>query len=301
MNVSTKNLFAGELIENASLDEHSSWETGGKAKQLYKPVNREDLSAFLKQLPSNEPLLWLGLGSNTLIRDGGFPGTAIITLGGLGAISTVEPLLIKAEAGVSCASFARYCARQNLSGVEFLAGVPGTIGGALRMNAGCFQGQTWDHVVEVERIDRHGNITVEKPEQFSIAYRHIAPLDKIDDKWFLSGTFRLTPGEKTKSLDMIKELLERRAKTQPTNEPNCGSVFRNPPHDFAARLIEQCGLKGHHIGGAIVSTKHANFIINDGTATATDIESLIHFVHNHVLKETGISLIREVHIVGENK
>ncbi len=303
--------FTGKLLENTPLHEHSSWAAGGLAKRLYKPANREDLQAFLKQLPKDEPLLWLGLGSNTLIRDGGFPGTVIITQGRLMGLTQVEPLAIKVEAGVACASFARFCARQSLSGVEFLAGVPGTMGGALRMNAGCFNGQTWDHVLEVETIDREGNIIIEKPSDFSIAYRHVAPLNKninkdiqantpnFSNKWFISGTFSLTPGDKTASLNMIKELLDRRAKTQPTNEPNCGSVFRNPPNDFSARLIEQCGLKGHKLGGAMVSTKHANFIVNIDKATALDIEKLIEFVHQHVLEKTGVSLIREVHIVGE--
>lgn len=291
-------LTSGTLLHNTPLKEYSSWKTGGLAKTLYKPANRDELCFFLKQLPDDEPLLWLGLGSNTLIRDAGFPGTVIVTQGGLHEISQVAHFSVKAEAGVACASFARFCARQNLSGVEFLAGVPGTIGGALRMNAGCFNGQTWDHVLEVERIDRQGNIEIEKPVDFSIAYRHVAPLNERSNKWFLSGTFRLEAGDKTQSLNMIKELLDRRAKTQPTNEPNCGSVFRNPPNDFAARLIEQCGLKGHHIGGAVVSPKHANFIINDGTAKASDIEELIEFVHQQVLEKTGIALIREVHVVG---
>ena len=294
----------GKLIEQAPLSEYSSWEAGGIAKRLYKPANREDLLLFLKALPPSEPLLWLGLGSNTLVRDGGFSGTVIITQGGLNAVSVIPPetneheFAVKAEAGVSCASFARFCARQNLTGVEFLAGVPGTIGGALRMNAGCFNGQTWDHVMETEQTDHQGNIIVQKPEDFSIAYRHVEPREKNIDKWFISGTFRLSPGDKTQSLEMIKTLLERRANTQPTNEPNCGSVFRNPPNDFAARLIEQCGLKNYKIGGAVVSSKHANFIINDGSAKASDIEHLIDFVQKQVASETGIHLIREVHIVG---
>lgn len=288
------------ILHNIPLAEHSSWQAGGLAKTLYKPANREELCQFLKQLPENEPLLWLGLGSNTLIRDGGFDGTVIITQGGLNNITPNEnnAFSIRAEAGVACATFARFCARQSLTGVEFLAGVPGTIGGALRMNAGCFNGQTWDHLMEVERIDRQGNITVETHAHYSIAYRHVEPLDTTTDKWFLSGTFRLLSGDKTQSLNMIKELLDRRTKTQPTNEANCGSVFRNPPNDFAARLIEQCGLKGHHIGGACVSTKHANFIINTGSAKAADIENLIEFVQQRVLEQTGIALIREVHIVG---
>lgn len=289
----------GILLEKEPLKEYSSWKTGGYAKHLYKPTNREDLSHFLKQLPTDEPLLWLGLGSNTLIRDSGFPGTVIATQGALTSLEQTNPLIIKAEVGVSCASLARFSARHDLSGIEFMAGIPGTVGGALRMNAGCFNGQTWDHVVEVECINRQGEIIIRKPSDFSIAYRHVAPIDKSTEEWFLSGTFKLQTGNKTQSLEMIKELLDRRSQTQPINEANCGSVFRNPPQNFAARLIEQCGLKGHRIGGAVVSLKHANFIINDGTAIAADIEQLIEFVQRRVSEETGISLIREVHIVGE--
>lgn len=289
----------GVLLENEPLSHYSSWQVGGYAKHLYKPTNREDLCHFLKQLPSDEPLLWLGLGSNTLIRDGGFPGTVIATQGALNSLELTSSLTIRAEVGVSCASLARFSARQNLSGIEFLAGVPGTVGGALRMNAGCFKGQTWENVIEVECIDRSGQISIKKPTDFSIAYRHVAPVDSLTDQWFLSGTFQLKSGNKEQSLSMIKELLDRRAQTQPINEANCGSVFRNPPNDFAARLIEQCGLKGHRIGGALVSTKHANFIVNDGTARAADIEQLIEFVQTRVAEQTGITLIREVHIVGE--
>ncbi len=291
-------VMLGSLLENEPLSHYSSWQAGGVAKHLYKPNGREDLCHFLKQLPLDEPLLWLGLGSNTLIRDGGFPGTVIVTQGSLNNLMLTDSNRVTAEVGVSCASLARFTARQNLSGIEFLAGVPGTVGGALRMNAGCFNGQTWEHVVEVETIDRQGQISIKKPEDFSIAYRHISPLNPASEQWFLSGTFQLKPGNKEHSLNMIKELLERRARTQPINEANCGSVFRNPPNDFAARLIEECGLKGHRIGGALVSTKHANFIVNDGTAKASDIENLIEFVQQRVTEQTGISLIREVHIVG---
>lgn len=288
----------GTLLENEPLKEYSSWKAGGYAKQLYKPLNREDLSRFLKHLPANEPLLWLGLGSNTLIRDGGFPGTVIATQGALTSLEQTHLGFIKAEVGVSCASLARFSARHDLTGIEFMAGIPGTVGGALRMNAGCYNGQTWDHILEVECINRQGEIIIRKPTDFSIAYRHVAPT-QTREEWFLSGTFTLNEGNKTDSLAMIKELLERRSQTQPINEANCGSVFRNPPQNYAARLIEHCGLKGHRIGGAVVSTKHANFIINDGTARAADIEQLVEFVQHRVAEETGISLIREVHIIGE--
>ncbi|SPX62388.1 UDP-N-acetylenolpyruvoylglucosamine reductase [Legionella feeleii] len=222
----------------------------------------------------------------------------ILTQGCLKEMALVTEDLVRVEAGVSCASMARFCARNNLAGGEFWAGIPGTMGGALRMNAGCFGGETWQFVVEVETMTRDGEIHVRKPEEFEIAYRHVSGLQ--DNEWFVAATCRLIPGEKEKSLQLIKELLAHRADTQPTSEYNCGSVFRNPPGNFAARLIESCGLKGRQLGGAVVSLKHANFIINQhGSASARDIESLIELVHDTVHKQTDIDLIREVHIIGD--
>jgi UDP-N-acetylmuramate dehydrogenase len=215
----------------------------------------------------------------------------------LNEIEVLSNNLVRVEAGVSCAKMARFCARNNLVGGEFWAGIPGTMGGALRMNAGCFNGETWQAVVEVETMTRSGEIHRRKPEEFTISYRHVSGLE---DEWFIAATCRLTPGDKEQSLQAIKELLDRRAATQPTNEYNCGSVFRNPPNNYAAKLIESCGLKGKRIGGAVVSEKHANFIINhEGTASAKDIESLIQFVQKTVHEQTAIELIREVHIIGD--
>nr|WP_217423713.1 UDP-N-acetylmuramate dehydrogenase [Legionella micdadei] len=285
------------MLFNEPLADYTTWRVGGQAKKLYKPAGIADLALFIKQLPKDEPLLWLGLGSNSLIRDSGFAGTVIITQGCLKEISLIGDGLVHVEAGVSCATMARFCARADLAGGEFWAGIPGTMGGALRMNAGCFGGETWQTVVEVKTMTRDGEVRVRKPQEFEIAYRHVAGLN---DEWFIAATCRLAKGEKEKSLQLIKELLAHRANTQPTNEYNCGSVFRNPPGNFAARLIESCGLKGKQLGGAIVSTKHANFIINQqGSASASDIESLIELVRDTVHKSTNIELIREVHIIGD--
>lgn len=287
----------GQLLLNEPLAEYTTWRVGGRAKQLYKPKGVVDLALFLKQLPKDEPVLWLGLGSNSLIRDTGFNGTVVVTQGCLREIKLIGDGLVHVEAGVSCASMARFCARANLSGGEFWAGIPGTMGGALRMNAGCFGSETWQTVVEVKTMKRNGEILVRQPQEFEIAYRHVAGLE---EEWFVGATCRLANGEKEKSLQIIKELLAHRANTQPTNEYNCGSVFRNPPGNFAARLIESCGLKGKQIGGAVVSSKHANFIINQhGVASATDIETLIELVQNTVQQATTISLVREVHIIGD--
>lgn len=288
---------AGVLLLNEPLAEYTTWRVGGAAKSMYKPAGVLDLAAFLKELPAAEPLLWLGLGSNSLIKDIGYSGTVILTQGCLNEISLISDVLVRVEAGVSCAKMSRFCARNHLLGGEFWAGIPGTMGGALRMNAGCANGETWQSVVEVETMTRTGEIRRRKPEEFDIGYRHVAG---FEDEWFVAATCRMVPGDKDKSLQLIKELLAHRAATQPTNEYNCGSVFRNPPNHFAARLIESCGLKGHRIGGARVSEKHANFIINhEGSASAQDIESLIQWVQQTVYDKTATQLIREVHIIGD--
>jgi UDP-N-acetylmuramate dehydrogenase len=290
--------YQGTLLLNESLADYTTWRVGGPVTRLYKPASARDLSEFLKKLPEDEPLLWLGLGSNSLIRDKGFSGTAVVTQGGLKELTLLDEDTIKVEAGVSCAQMARFSARNHLTNGEFWAGIPGTMGGALRMNAGCHGGETWNDVVEVETITRRGVIKVRKPSEFDVAYRHVQGLEP--DEWFLSATFKLIPGNKEHALQKIKDLLAHRANTQPTNEYNCGSVFRNPQGDYAARLIESCGLKGFKLGGAMVSQKHANFITNyDGSARAADIEALIYLVQNKVRELTQVELVHEVHIIGD--
>ncbi|WP_133128356.1 UDP-N-acetylmuramate dehydrogenase [Legionella nagasakiensis] len=293
-----KELSQGQLLLNESLADYTTWRVGGKAAKLYKPAGVADLSSFLATLSANEPLLWLGLGSNTLIKDKGFRGTVILTQNRLNEIRLINANTVYVEAGVSCAKMARFCARNNLSGGEFWAGIPGTMGGALRMNAGCFNGETWPLVIEVETITRDGKIQRRHANEFDVSYRHVSGL--MEEEWFISATCRLPAGDKAKSMELIKELLARRAATQPTSEYNCGSVFRNPPNHYAAKLIESCGLKGKRLGSAAVSEKHANFIINDqGNALAKDIEDLIQLVQNTVYEQTTIKLIREVHIIGD--
>lgn len=286
----------GTLLHDEPLARYTSWRVGGPAKQLYKPADIEDLSHFLQTLLPGETIVWLGLGSNTLVRDGGIAGTVIVTQGLLKNIEQVAEDIIRAEAGVSCAAMARYAARLNLAGMEFLAGVPGTIGGALKMNAGCFGGETWRHVEKVTMINVTGKLHQRSHKEFKVAYREV---NGLPQEWFVDGYFKLEKGEKEVSLAAIRELLERRANTQPTGEHNCGSVFRNPAGDYAGRLIEASGLKGYRIGGAFVSEKHSNFIINDGTATAADIENLIGYVSKVVAEKQGIELHREVHIIGD--
>jgi len=289
----------GTILYNEPLAHYNTWRVGGSASRLFKPNSIEGLHQFLKAIPKDEPILWLGLGSNSLISDKGFQGTVILTQGCLKSIAIVEPQVVRVEAGVSCAQMARFCSRNGLVNGEFWAGIPGTFGGALRMNAGCYQSETWEFVTAVETINRHGEVKLRYPNEFKIHYRYIEGL-KDKEEWFLSGFCRLPLGDAEQSLQKIKDLLARRAATQPTGEYNCGSVFRNPPGDYAARLIESCGLKGARLGGAQVSTKHANFIINENAdAKADDICQLIELVKETVKEKYDISLVQEVHMIGD--
>ncbi len=288
--------FRGRMRYDEPLAEHTTWRVGGAAKRFYTPADSADLVEFLRQLPADEPLFWLGLGSNLLVRDGGFPGVVIHTRDALNEIGSIGPNRLRAEAGVSCAKVARIAAREGLCGVEFLAGIPGTLGGALAMNAGAFGGETWTRVIAVETVDRFGEIRARMPEDFRIGYREcLGPAGE----WFLAATLELEPGDVGSGQARIRELLDRRAATQPLGLPSCGSVFRNPTGDHAARLIEAAGLKGRSLGGAQVSEKHANFIVNTGTATAAEIEALIGLVQETVLARSGVRLETEVRIIGE--
>jgi len=286
----------GELRYNEAMAGHTSWRAGGQADRYCVPVDLDDLATLLRSLPEDENLLWMGLGSNTLIRDGGFRGTVIATQGVMSQLERRENDCVYVGAGVSSAKLARYCASENLSGGEFFAGIPGLVGGALAMNAGAFGGETWRHVVSVETIDRKGEIHQRTPDDYRVAYRSV---EGSEGEWFVSALLKFDIDEKA-SIN-IKQLLAKRADTQPTGTANCGSVFRNPENDYAARLIEQCGLKGKRIGGAVVSEKHANFIINDQQATAADIENLIELVQKTVKRQTDVDLQTEVKIIGEKR
>jgi UDP-N-acetylmuramate dehydrogenase len=288
--------LCGELRLEEPLARHTSWRVGGPARRFYRPADAADLALFLRGLDPEEPLLWLGLGSNLLVGDAGFDGTVIQTQGCFTALERIGERRVRAEAGVSCAKAARFAARAGLAGCEFLAGIPGTMGGALAMNAGAYGGETWQWVGAVSTIDRRGVIRRRAQREFAIGYRNVqAP----PGEWFLDTELQLVPGDPQASLERIRELLERRGRTQPIGLPSCGSVFRNPPGDHAARLIEAAGLKGQRIGGAQVSEKHANFIINTGDATAADIRALIALVQSEVERTSGIRLMPEVHRVGE--
>lgn len=284
------------LQTDVALADYLSWKTGGRAKQFFQPKDMHDLAKTLAKLPDQEALLWLGLGSNLLVRDGGFNGTVIFTQKTLKAINVLANRQIRVEVGVACPSLARFAAKQDLAGGEWFAGIPGTVGGALAMNAGAFGGETWQHVINVETIDRQGNIHVRYPHEFTIAYRQV---HYQRQEWFVAATLAFEAGNKQTGLAMIKTLLAKRASSQPTGVPTCGSVFRNPAGDYAARLIEACGLKGYRKQHVMVSDKHANFIVNLGNASAADIEQLIHQVAQTVKQQCQVTLQPEVKIVGD--
>ena len=310
----------GELRRREPMAGRVSWRAGGAADTAYFPADLDDLVRFLRSLPAGEPVHVTGLGSNLLVRDGGLRGTVIFThralrgmrLDHLGTLGGG----IYAEAGVACPKVARYAALNALAGAEFLAGIPGTVGGALAMNAGCFDGEAWDIVAHVLTVDRSGKQRARTREDYEIDYRHVqlkaeggrrkaegphpsSLIPQPSEEWFIAASFRLKRGSAAESRARITELLKRRIATQPLGEPNAGSVFRNPKGNYAARLIEACGLKGRAIGGAMISDKHANFIVNRGGARAADIEQLILLAEKSVKEKFGIALEREVRIVGE--
>lgn len=291
----------GKLSRGEPMRRHVSWRAGGDADRAYLPADLDDLREFLQRLPPGEPLLFVGLGSNLLVRDGGFRGTVVFTHNALKRFTLEERAglaEIYAEAGVASPKVARFAAMHGFEGAEFLAGIPGTVGGAIAMNAGCYGAETWDAITRVRTIDRAGRLQIREPQEFAIGYRHVVPLFQ-GDEYYVAAWFRFARGDGAAARQRIKELLAKRIASQPLSEPNAGSVFRNPPDDHAARLIEACGLKGRRIGAAEVSTLHANFIVNKGGATAHDIEELITLVQSTVARETGVQLDPEVRIVGE--
>jgi UDP-N-acetylmuramate dehydrogenase len=295
MNVAIDSAFSTRVRRAEPMSRHTSWHVGGPAEVFFTPADRADLAAFLRTAPANLAITFIGLGSNLLVRDGGLPGIVISTQGSLDALERIGETRVRAEAGVTCARIARQCVKWGLGPAEFFAGIPGTLGGALAMNAGAFGGETWRHVGAVMTIDRHGTMRRRMPSDYLIGYRSVTP--PVADEWFIEAELNFEQRAATQ-VDEVKKLLERRRASQPIGEWSCGSVFTNPPHDHAARLIEASGLKGHRIGDASVSQKHANFIINHGNASARDLERLITHVRERVRAAHGIELHPEVRIVG---
>lgn len=286
----------GVVKQREPLAAHTSWRVGGPADRYFEPADRADLVGFVKGLPPHEPILWLGLGSNLLVRDGGVRGTVISLHGALDALELESDSSIRAEAGVHCARLAKFSQQKQRAGLGFMAGIPGTVGGALAMNAGAWGGETWPHVSEAEILYRDGRSAWVKPDAFRYSYRHVEP--PRDFCGFLAARFTVGDDRDGSHERYTKEALAKRKATQPVGKPSAGSTFRNPPNDHAARLIESCGLKGHRIGGAQVSTHHANFIITEEGATAADVEALIEHIRKTVKDQTTVELQPEVKIVG---
>ena len=285
----------GKLMFDVSMSKFNTWGVGGDAQCLFQPADLNDLCEFLANIDPDISVTWLGLGSNVLIHDSGIKGVVIVTQNGLKEIKFSNKT-VYAQAGVACAKLARTSVSKGFTGIEFMAGIPGTIGGALAMNAGAFGGQTWARVDSVDIVNRQGEIISRNADEYEYGYRFV---NTNDNEWFVGGRFKLESADKRHNVISIKELLSQRAATQPIGKKNCGSVFKNPENEYAANLIEKCGLKGFRIGGACVSNKHANFIINDDQASASDIESLIKHIQKTVQNQFNVNLIPEVRFIGE--
>ena len=292
----SNNKLRGQMKLNEPMSKHTSWRIGGQADQFYTPADIDDLADLLRGLPKNENVFWLGLGSNLLVRDGGIRGTVVALKGSLSDMRLLDDNCVEVGAGASCAKLARFCSKNNLIGGEFFAGIPGLLGGALAMNAGAFSGETWRCVRSVTTVNKQGEMFVRKPDEYTIAYRSV---NGPEDEWFVAAVLQFEQGNGEQVAVKIRRLLDKRADSQPTGLPSCGSVFRNPEGDYAARLIEESGLKGFKMGAAVVSEKHANFIINTGDAKAKDVEDLIMYVQKMVQEKQGVCLEPEVKIVGE--
>lgn len=290
------------LTQDVSLKHLNTWRVGGLAEYFIEPETPEQLADFLQEHVNRfSQITWLGLGSNVLISDQGLSGLVISTakLNKIYLLPSPDPALhlVYAQAGVPCAKLAKFCSKNQCVGATFFSGIPGTVGGALAMNAGAFGGETWPLVYQVDSLNLEGKIKRKSVNEFTYSYRQVKP----DKQGFLAGifSFQSVKNEDERSLqEKIRALLKKRSETQPIGTFNCGSVFRNPPGNHAAKLIELCGLKDKRIGGAVVSSRHANFIINDDNATADEIYKLIKEVRNTVFQETGVTLITEVKFLG---
>ena len=287
----------GELRTQEPMSRHTSWKTGGNADYYYIASDINDLAKFISELPTSTPITWIGFGSNLLVRDGGVPGVVVSVVGLLNELKKINETDIFIGAGVSCVKAAHFSAKHGLEGIEFLAGIPGTIGGALAMNAGAYGGEIWSYIKEVETINRKGKREIFEKDKFDINYRSVSI---SENEWFIACKMKLEISTRTVVNDRIKKMLSERADGQPLGKLSCGSVFKNPTNQHAAKLIELCGLKGKKVGGAVISDKHSNFIINTGNATSLDIEKLIEFIQACVYEKYDIKLIPEVRIIGES-
>lgn len=279
---------------------YTSWKVGGPADRLYQPRSLAELIDTLRSLPGNEPLLWIGRGSNLLVRDGGVRGSVMLLREGVDQVNVLDDGTMRAESGASLARLARQMRQQGGDHLDFLSGIPGSVGGALSMNAGAFGDEIWSWVVGVEVVDRSGEVHHRSATEYQPSYRSVERKGADErEEWFVAATFAPPSHQTQKGEGELNKQLKARNRSQPMGLPSCGSVFRNPEGDYAGRLIEQSGMKGHCIGDACVAVEHANFIVNRGEATATEIESLIEEIEQVVFRDHGVLLQREVRVVGE--
>jgi UDP-N-acetylmuramate dehydrogenase len=287
--------YNGQLLRDELMSKHTSWRVGGKADNYYIPADLNDLQQYLKTIPSSEDISWVGLGSNLLVRDGGIRGHVIATVNALKEITLCSDGFVYAQAGVTCSKLAKFCIQQGLAGADFMAGIPGTVGGALAMNAGAFGSETWSFVAQLEMITHQGELINRMPEEFNFSYRQVS---QFENEWFSAAKFRFTIQKKSHRSN-IKQLLKQRNDSQPIGLPSCGSVFKNPQGQHAAKLIEAAGLKGYYHGHACVSDKHANFIISNTKTSAQEIESLVALIQETVKQRFDIKLETEMQIMGD--
>ncbi|RMH60491.1 MAG: UDP-N-acetylmuramate dehydrogenase [Zetaproteobacteria bacterium] len=286
----------GKVLRDEPMARHTTLGVGGPADWFFQPRDRDALARAMPLIPADMPRLPLGRGSNLLVLDGGFRGV-VIDMAGLN-VTRLTGNELYAEAGARMSRVASLCAAQGLSGLEFLATVPGNIGGGVAMNAGAFGQEIADCLQRVEVMDGEGRCMALERSSLAMGYRCTR---LPEGALVVAACFRLQAMDAAKVRQRMRAMREQRGKRQPLSWPNCGSVFKNPPGDYAARLIEAAGLKGMRIGGARISERHANFIVNEGDATAADVLALIERAREAVWRQAGVRLETEVRIVGEKR
>jgi len=286
--------FRGKVLLSEPLNKYTSLRIGGQVDYYFEPMDKEDSMNIIGYLQKQDvPFVAIGKGSNLLVSDEGFRGAVVNIESALKSIY-VEGSRVIAEAGVTLIRFVDFCIQRSLKGVEMLAGIPGTIGGAVIMNAGAFGGEISNYMIDAEII-RKGTIVVLKKEEIGFSYRHVSlqPEDVV-----LSASFQLPSGDREELMKIRNDLVLQRNRKHPINLPNCGSVFKNPSGTPAAKFIEEAGLKGTKSGNAQISEKHANFIVNLGNASSSDVIDLIGQARKAVRKKFGVTLEPEVKFLG---
>jgi UDP-N-acetylmuramate dehydrogenase len=295
MSVAKRITHRGKRLVDEPMSKHTSWRVGGAADVYYVPADLSDLQYYLASLAPETVVNWVGLGSNLLVRDGGIRGVVIAPLNALRNLELGQTGEVYAEVGVTSAKLAKFANKHGLAEADFFAGIPGTIGGALAMNAGAFGGETWSFVERLVMINRQGGLIERNVAEFDVGYRCVS---QFSGEWFAAAYFRFMARASKGDTD-IRQLLQKRNDSQPIGLPSCGSVFKNPTGQHAAQLIEASDLKGYVLDNASVSTKHANFIISNEQTQAADIEALIAHIQQVVEEKFKIRLETEVRILGE--